>query len=122
MTDVSSIMIAQYPSEVPGWFSPEAEAQMEIVKEAIHGARSLRADYRVANHIKADFYFKSESAEIQATLAAQVSHQSHCMSNNQFFAHVLCMRYYHWCRGCNLVGVSTSNFPPYYMYPISLPF
>jgi hypothetical protein len=60
LTDVPSIMIAPYPTAVPAWRNPEAEAQMDVVKEAIHGARSLRSDYRVANHIKADFSFRSE--------------------------------------------------------------
>ena len=60
LTDVPSIMIAPYPSEVSVWHNPEAEAHMDIVKEAIHGARSLRSDYRVANHVKADFSFRSE--------------------------------------------------------------
>jgi hypothetical protein len=34
-------MIADYPSEVDAWTNAAAEAQMEIVKEAIHGARSV---------------------------------------------------------------------------------
>lgn len=66
-----SIMIAPYPRAVEGWSNPQVEADMEIVKEAIHGARSLRADYKVPNHVKAAFYFKSDSAAVTAALQAQ---------------------------------------------------
>lgn len=64
-------MISKYPEEVPVWFHPASEESMEVVKEAIHGARSLRADYRVPNHVKADFYFRSESEEVRRTLTEQ---------------------------------------------------
>ena len=33
--------------------------------------RSLRADYRVANHIKADFYFRSDCRKTSAALLSQ---------------------------------------------------
>lgn len=68
-----SIMIAPYPVPEAAWASPAVEADMEIVKEAIHGARSLRADYKVPNHVKADFFFRTEAPEVRAALLAQTN-------------------------------------------------
>lgn len=56
-------MIASYPEANPAWFRPDIESDVEVVKEVIHGARSLRYDYKIANHIKADFAFMSENEE-----------------------------------------------------------
>jgi hypothetical protein len=39
LTETQSIMIAAYPEEVSAWCCPAAEAEMDIVKDAIHGAR-----------------------------------------------------------------------------------
>ena len=66
-----SIMIAAYPKASEENNRTEAEKAMELVKDTIHGARSLRADYKIANHIKADFYFRTESTEIRDVLLAQ---------------------------------------------------
>ena len=66
-----SIMVAAYPTENPEWFNPVAETNMEKVKDAIHAARSLRSDYRVANNTKADFYFRTENVEVAAVLREQ---------------------------------------------------
>lgn len=33
--------------------------------------RSLRTDYKIANHVKVNFYFRSESEEIASALVAQ---------------------------------------------------
>lgn len=71
LTSVESICVATYPEAVDEWFNPAVEHDMELVKEAIHGARSLRNDYRVPNHVKADFYFRTDSEEIKAALIAQ---------------------------------------------------
>ena len=38
------------------------------MKELIHGGRSLRSDYKLANHIKADFYFTCTSSEMKKTI------------------------------------------------------
>lgn len=69
MSTYESIMIAPYPEEVPCWESATSIADMEVVKDAIHGARSLRADYKF--HVKADFYFRTESPEVADILNAQ---------------------------------------------------
>lgn len=66
-----SIMIASYPATSEDWTSAAAEKNMGLVQNTIHGARSLRADYKIANHIKADFYFRTESAELKDALLAQ---------------------------------------------------
>jgi len=71
VTDKPSIMVSAYPSEVPQWTHVEAEADMEVVKEAIHAARSLRADYRIANPVKGEFYFRTDSPQILAALTNQ---------------------------------------------------
>lgn len=44
---------------------------MSIVSDAIHGARSLRADYRLANHIKATFFYRTDSSDVRAALSNQ---------------------------------------------------
>jgi len=66
-----SIMIAQYPSVVPEWLNPAIEADMAVVKDAINGARSIRADYKIPNHVKPPFFFRTESPEVRAALLAQ---------------------------------------------------
>jgi valyl-tRNA synthetase len=43
---------------------------MEMVKELIHGGRSLRSDYKLANHIKADFYYTCTSPEMSTVITA----------------------------------------------------
>jgi len=71
LQSTDSIMIAAYPSVVPGWSNAGVEADMAIVKDAINGARSIRADYKIPNHVKADFYFRTEAPEVRAALLAQ---------------------------------------------------
>ena len=41
---------------------------MELVKELIHGGRSLRSDYKLPNHIKADFYYTCTSPDMLAII------------------------------------------------------
>mmetsp|Transcript_12904 Transcript_12904/g.17693 ORF Transcript_12904/g.17693 Transcript_12904/m.17693 type:complete len:1013 (+) Transcript_12904:198-3236(+) len=76
--EVSSIMLAPYPEPVPQWFNPLVEADFELLKEAIHGARSLRSDYRIPNHVKADFYFRSDSAVVLTCLNDDSIAQDFC--------------------------------------------
>ena len=71
LTTVPSIMIAQYPQEVPSWDNSAAEASLEAVKSCVHAGRSLRSDYKIANHVKANFYYRTDSAEVQAQLGSQ---------------------------------------------------
>ncbi len=85
-------MTSAYPEAVPQWFNPGAEEAMKIVLECVHAARSfnnvgssnvskpvllmlrsLRADYRVDNKVKAEFCFRSESEEIFRAVSEQVS-------------------------------------------------
>lgn len=63
-TNIESIMISSYPEEINNWTNDIIELNMNIVKEAIHGARSLRADYKILNHIKAEFGFTSSNNNI----------------------------------------------------------
>lgn len=72
LTPVKSIMISSYPEEIKAWDNVDAEKQMSLVNEMIHGARSLRADYRVGNHIKAKFYFRTDNAELQSSIDLMV--------------------------------------------------
>jgi valyl-tRNA synthetase len=66
-----SIMIAAYPEPIASYDNPAAEASMDVVKKAIAGARSLRADYKIANHVKADFYFRSDFEDVREALSEQ---------------------------------------------------
>ena len=45
MGEAQSIMLAPYPTGVEAWKDPEAESRMAAVKDTIHAARSLRAQY-----------------------------------------------------------------------------
>ena len=40
------------------------------MKELIHGGRSLRSDYKLANHIKADFYYTCTSSEMRGVISS----------------------------------------------------
>lgn len=71
LTTVPSIMIARYPQEVPSWDNAAAEEGMEIIKGCVHTARSMRVDYKIGNHVKANFYYRTESAETMAQVRAQ---------------------------------------------------
>lgn len=71
LTSTPSIMISKYPEEMPHLANSEMEANMEMIKNVIHSARSLRSDYKVANHLKADFYFRSDSQELTSVLLSQ---------------------------------------------------
>lgn len=71
LTTEPTIMLAQYPRAIEDWKNVQAEKNMEMIKELIHGARSLRSDYKVANHIKADFYFRTTSESLQEVVLAQ---------------------------------------------------
>jgi len=66
-----SIMIANYPCPVPAWANAQVEVDMTIVKDAINGARSVRHDYKIPNHVKAAFFFRSEAPEVRAALLSQ---------------------------------------------------
>jgi valyl-tRNA synthetase len=66
-----SIMVAKYPRTQAAWTNAEVESDMAIVTDAIHAARSLRADYRIPNSTKTRFYFRSESADVQRALREQ---------------------------------------------------
>ena len=71
LTDVPTIMLTQYPEEIDDWVDPEAEKDMALVQEAIHAARSLRADYKIANSAKATFFFRTESETVKSKILAQ---------------------------------------------------
>lgn len=45
MGEAQSIMLAPYPTGIEAWRDPEAEGRMAAVKDTIHAARSLRAQY-----------------------------------------------------------------------------
>lgn len=47
MGEAASIMISPYPQAVAGWTDEEVERRMGIVKDVIHGGRSLRNQYEV---------------------------------------------------------------------------
>ena len=51
MGEAQSIMLAPYPTEVPGWENPEAEASMAAVKDVVHAGRSLRAQYSLTPQV-----------------------------------------------------------------------
>jgi valyl-tRNA synthetase len=64
-------MIAKYPTHEESWANDRVERLMDIVKEGIHAARSLRSDYRVPNHVKVDFYFHAHNLELEQQLESE---------------------------------------------------
>ena len=66
-----SIMVAEYPALVNEWINPRVEADMNTIKDAINGARSIRHDYKIPNHVKASFYFRTEAPEVRTALESQ---------------------------------------------------
>lgn len=69
----ASIMIAKYPQETKVWASLSAEQDSETIATCVHDARSLRTDYKIANHTKANFYFRADNAQIQQAIEAQAN-------------------------------------------------
>lgn len=70
----SSIMVAPYPTpaNIPAdWINAAVDADMKVVKDAIHDARSTRSDYKVPNHVKVSFLFKSADEGVIRALTAQ---------------------------------------------------
>ena len=71
LTSVPSIMVANYPQKVSAWENTAALTDMEVLKSCIHSARSLRTEYKIPNHVKPDFYFRTEHAATKDGLSAQ---------------------------------------------------
>lgn len=74
LSNCLSIMVAPYPTpaNIPAdWVDESADADMKVVKDAIHDARSIRSDYKVPNHVKVSFLFKSTSVNVVRALTAQ---------------------------------------------------
>lgn len=71
LSSSESIMIAKYPQPVDNMTNTAAEKDMEFIKDLIHGARSLRVDYKIANNVKANYYYKADVKEIQDLIANQ---------------------------------------------------
>lgn len=69
----ASIMIAPYPEEVADWHNPSSETAMSMVKDVVHAARSIRADYNIANSLRPAMYIKYKSDDVMHTLGEQVS-------------------------------------------------
>jgi len=66
-----SIMVAEYPALVNEWIDACVETDMNTIKDAINGARSIRHDYKIPNHVKASFFFRTEAPEVRAALESQ---------------------------------------------------
>lgn len=71
MTTIPSIMISPYPQEYKEWNNNKILEDLELVKSCVHAARSLRTDYKIANHIKANFYYRTSNEDIIKALKAQ---------------------------------------------------
>jgi valyl-tRNA synthetase len=64
-------MLAKYPTPAAVWHNPAASAQMDLVKECITNARSMRVQYSIANHVKTDFFYRAENADTRRALENQ---------------------------------------------------
>lgn len=68
----ASITVAAYPLPVAAWKNETAEADMELVKDVIHAARSVRAEYGLVNSVRPEFYVKCSDADVERVVAAQL--------------------------------------------------
>ncbi|KAJ0398218.1 hypothetical protein P43SY_006350 [Pythium insidiosum] len=68
----ASITVAKYPQPVEGWSNAEVESRMELIKEVIHAARSVRAEYGLANNARPQFFIKCTDEEVKAVIEAQL--------------------------------------------------
>lgn len=68
----ASITIAEYPLPVAAWSNPEVEANMEQVKEVIHAARSVRAEYGLVNSVRPQFFIKCSDEGVKRVIEAQL--------------------------------------------------
>ena len=66
-----SIMISSYPHPYPEWSSSVAETRMTLLKSVVNGARSVRTEYKVPNHVKADFYYSCSDADTRSAVTLQ---------------------------------------------------
>ncbi|CAK4081064.1 unnamed protein product [Aphanomyces euteiches] len=70
----TSICISDYPEahQFAKWANPEAEANMELIKEIIHAGRSLRAEYGLPNNARPTCFLKCEDAALKAVIETQI--------------------------------------------------
>jgi valyl-tRNA synthetase len=80
-----TIMLAPYPETsatasgsthasaiVPSdWANTGAESDTALVLEAVHAARSFRVDYKVANHVKCEFKYLTDSSDVSRAVEEQ---------------------------------------------------
>lgn len=67
-----SITIAPYPLPMASWTNQQVEANMALIKEVIHAARSLRAEYDLAKSVRPQFFIKCSDNSVKAVLEAQL--------------------------------------------------
>ena len=70
LATTNSIMVAPYPKTVDAWKNPGVVADYELFKPVVNSARSMRANYKVANHVKTNFYFKADSEEVTESMSS----------------------------------------------------
>lgn len=68
----ASITIAPYPLLMEKWTNAEAEANMELLREVIHAARSVRAEYGLANNVRPTFFIKCSDTIVKNIIEAQL--------------------------------------------------
>ncbi|KAL8007682.1 putative valine-tRNA ligase, valyl/Leucyl/Isoleucyl-tRNA synthetase, editing [Plasmopara halstedii] len=61
-----------YPLVMATWTNTEVEANMELVKEVIHAARSVRAEYGLTNSVRPTFFIKCSDKDISAVIESQL--------------------------------------------------
>jgi valyl-tRNA synthetase len=66
-----SIMLAPYPLGNPSWKSQNAEESFKVVKNIVHCARSLRADYNLTPQQRPNFFLKCSTPQMVAICSAE---------------------------------------------------
>eukprot|EP01102_Stenamoeba_stenopodia_P012148 TRINITY_DN379_c0_g1_i2.p1 TRINITY_DN379_c0_g1~~TRINITY_DN379_c0_g1_i2.p1 ORF type:complete len:1044 (-),score=309.33 TRINITY_DN379_c0_g1_i2:162-3293(-) len=59
-----SICVARYPTTVAAWSNPEIESEIKLVQDAVHAARSLRADYNLTAKQRVSVYIRAHKSEL----------------------------------------------------------
>lgn len=68
----ASITIASYPLVMAPWTNADVEANMEVVKEVIHAARSVRAEYGLTNSVRPTFFIKCHDENLKRIMETHV--------------------------------------------------
>lgn len=66
-----SITISPFPKAISKWDNPSSESSMTTLKDVVHAARSVRAEYSLAHSVQPQFFIRCATQELKDTITAQ---------------------------------------------------